>query len=161
MASEKRTSERLPANLPIDYSLDDQSIYLFHETLDISQAGVYIRTPKPQKVGTKLDMVFSVASRQSDVAAGRIIVKGQVIQAHPQADAAVGKGPGMGIKFLDLKNSDWKRLKGAATIESASQRIETGPLGTHSTEVIEAQLEMVRTHSKDLKKEASRYLKTK
>ena len=158
MTPEKRSSPRVSANLLIDFSMDEENVFLFFVTSDISKAGVFIDTEDPLPVGTNIDMIISHFDKSSDDAAKQLVLRGEVIQTHSKSDPKTGKGPGMGVKWLDLTDDSWAFLEKAASAATEENPMEMGVVTDKATDAVKSQLELIRRHSKDLKKEAARFL---
>lgn len=90
---EKRTAQRAPVNLLIDYQTLDQ---FFHDyATNISLGGVFIRSSAPLPVGTRLKVSFSLPGLDSVVETTGVVARVE--------DARSQEGfSGMGISFEDL-----------------------------------------------------------
>ena len=108
--SEKRTHPRMEAMLPIDYSMDADSVFLFYETVDVSKAGVYVNTMEPLPLGTEIDVIITLDNPDPETADHRLAIKGKVVNTSSESDGA-GKGPGMGVAFLDITDDQWKMIE--------------------------------------------------
>lgn len=107
MFKEKRNHRRERVILSIDYAVDDETVNLFYVTSNISQKGVFVKTPNPLDQGTVLDLVISLhLSDDMSDAAERINVHGVVTHVKQKSGES-----GMGIRFEDLSDENWSRIR--------------------------------------------------
>ena len=93
---ERRRAARVPVELEVDYTLEDN--YLFAHITDISATGIFVRTTTPEEPGTRLKLRF-----RPDLVAEPIEVAGEVTWVNPYRGGAPSNVQfGMGIRFLDL-----------------------------------------------------------
>ena len=154
MVDEKRRLPRLKAILAIDYSDESDAVNLFYVTSDISQRGVFIKTPQPLEEGTKLELLISLhTSMDLNEAADQISVHGVVTHSRME-----GYESGMGVRFEDLNEPDWQRIQ--AYVESRKQG-GAGLVSAHQTSdklnrvlsTIEAQSQKLQSELKDYHKD--------
>ena len=92
---ERRTAQRVPVALEVDYSCDDT--FLFAYITDISILGIFVHTTRPESPGTRLTLRFTPPG------ASPLLVKGEVIWINPyRPDDSDQRNPGMGIRFVSL-----------------------------------------------------------
>jgi len=92
---DRRQHERVAVGWSVDYRADDT--FLFAYISDISAMGIFVRTPRPEPPGTRLNLRFSPPGGPT------LELEGQVIWINPpRDDDAPGRQPGMGIQFVDL-----------------------------------------------------------
>ena len=107
MAQERRYRQRQEAILAVDYFSESQNPSLFYVTTDISQSGVFIKTPRPLDIGSRVELVFSLeSSAETPDMEDRVLVQGVVTHVRTDGDDA-----GMGIRFENLAADDWRRLQ--------------------------------------------------
>ncbi len=92
---ERRTAQRVPVALEVDYSCDDT--FLFAYITDISILGIFVHTTRPEAPGTRLTLRFTPPGTTP------LLVKGEVIWINPyRPDDSDQRNPGMGIRFVSL-----------------------------------------------------------
>lgn len=111
---ERRNAERVAVNREFS-SLDDSFTYV----TDLSETGVFIQTNKPQPIGTRIQMRFTVLLDDPVVIAGTGIV------VRHQADP-----PGMGIRFEALDPATVLRINDVVTRQRP--RDAGAPLGAEA-----------------------------
>lgn len=101
-AHERRRHRRYPTpDLRVDYG--DGEHFLFAPIENLSAMGIFIRTDRPNVVGTKLVMVFALEGGEE-----RLTLTGEV--AWVQA-ADGGTSPrGMGVRFVGMTPTDRERV---------------------------------------------------
>ncbi len=98
--SERRTTRRAGLKLKVDYEYEGN--FLFENATNISEHGIFIETEEPQQPGTSVKLQFELPQTKK-----KIEVKGKVIWINPAKPGAdEDYNPGMGIKFLNLNESD-------------------------------------------------------
>jgi uncharacterized protein (TIGR02266 family) len=102
--SERRQHERVLVDMEVDYRADDT--FLFAYITDISAMGIFVQTNTPEPVGTRLNLCFRIPPTHGGD--GRLIeLEGEVTWINPQRpDDPSGRNPGMGIRFVNLEDSD-------------------------------------------------------
>ncbi len=100
---ERRTNERLPVQLRVDYQSTDS--FISEYTMNISKGGMFISTRSPLDIGTTIELVFHIPGREVPF---RII--GEVAWVTPY-DRKSNLIPGMGIKFKNMKDEDRKAFE--------------------------------------------------
>ena len=93
-SSERRRGTRHRVDIDVDYRCRDT--YLFAYVTDISEAGIFIRTATPEKIGTNLNLRFTPPG-----SGDTLEFEGQVAWVCEPGRFA-GIGPGMGIRFTAL-----------------------------------------------------------
>lgn len=159
MGKEHRTSPRLKALLPIDYQMDEEHVFLFHLTDNISKAGTYIYSDELLPIGTKLDLVFSIFDLDPTTAADEIVLKGEVVKVHEKPDPETGRQAGMGVKFVDLTDETWAALEEAAKSVSEKNPMDLTVVTPEATQKVHKHIEMMRRHYTNLRKEAAARIK--
>jgi uncharacterized protein (TIGR02266 family) len=92
--ADRRQHERVLVDWAVDYRASDT--FLFAYISDISAMGIFVRTPKPEPAGTRLNLRFSPPG-------GPLIeLEAQVIWINPPRDDGENRQPGMGLQFVDL-----------------------------------------------------------
>jgi type IV pilus assembly protein PilZ len=92
---ERRTAQRVPVALEVDYGCDDT--FLFAYITDISILGIFVHTTRPESPGTRLTLRFTPPG------ADPLLIKGEVIWINPyRPDDSDQRNPGMGIRFVSL-----------------------------------------------------------
>ncbi len=98
---DKRTSTRVPVKMKVDWKSEGN--FLFENATNISEHGIFVESDDPMKAGTMLNLQFSLP----DVPKKKIDVLGEVIWTNPvRRDRSAVHNPGMGIRFVDLKDID-------------------------------------------------------
>ena len=96
---ERRRSARHPARVQVDY--EHEGTYLISYTRDISPDGIFLHTPRPLPVGSRVKLVFRVAGLHE------VVVTGMVMWTPTPGSIAE---PGMGLQFVELPDSLRKAL---------------------------------------------------
>jgi len=112
--ADRRHAPRVLVNLDVDYGNADN--YLFANIRDISATGIFVSTNSPVEPGTRLNVRFTpshnTTPRDTDVAHPDVLdLEGLVmwVNAHRPSDHD-SLNPGMGIRFLELNDTQRKRL---------------------------------------------------
>lgn len=101
---DKRTTKRVPVSLQVDYMYEGN--FLFENATNISEHGIFIETKKPKQPGTSVRLHFQLPDSEK-----KIEVLGEVIWVNPyKAGADKEYNPGMGIKFMNLKEVDRDKI---------------------------------------------------
>ena len=97
---EKRKTPRVPLSMEVTYETGDdfQDDFLS----DISSGGLFIGTPDPLEINTKLTVCFHVPGISDSV-----MVKGTVVWVR---NLEGGFKPGMGIRFDEMEPEDRRKL---------------------------------------------------
>ncbi|MFV2081995.1 MAG: TIGR02266 family protein [bacterium] len=93
----RREYPRVPVQVEVKYT--DGTDFVNDYMLNVSRGGIYVTCENPLKVGSEVDLVFSLPAFNHVFR-----VKGMVVWNRP-----VGKfehDPGMGIQFLDMEDED-------------------------------------------------------
>ena len=96
-----RNSKRVEINHEF-HSVED---FIHEYVQNISKGGIFIRSPDPLSIGTKVNLKFSVIVEDFETIEGTGVVVRTVL---PSAKSA----PGMGISFLTLTGASKKVLEG-------------------------------------------------
>ena len=92
---DRRQHERVLVDWKVDYRASDT--FLFAYISDISAMGIFVRTPRPEPPGTRLNLRFSPPGSVP------LELEGQVTWINPpRADNDAHRQAGMGIQFVDL-----------------------------------------------------------
>jgi uncharacterized protein (TIGR02266 family) len=103
--SERRQHERVLVDIEVDYRADDT--FLFAYITDISAMGIFVQTNTPEEVGTRLNLCFRMPPTDVDGDGRLMELEGEVTWINPQRpDDPGGRNPGMGIRFVNLEDSD-------------------------------------------------------
>lgn len=98
--NEQRASKRVPLALKVDWR--SEGTFLFENATNISEHGIFIETPSPMKIGTVLDLEFSLPDSKA-----KIKTTGEVAWINPvRSKTQENLNPGMGIRFLNLSEVD-------------------------------------------------------
>ncbi len=106
---ERRKDDRSEIVIPVDFSTKDGPLHLFLKTSNISRGGAFIETSKPLDEGSELELAFVLPTSDDPFAPPRKISCRAVI-VHAYEDSK-GKRRGIGVKFLDLSDSDWQKIE--------------------------------------------------
>lgn len=103
---DRRRSPRVMVSIEVAFS--NESKYVYASTADISSTGMFIITQEPEEMGTHLSLRFKLPD-DDDV----FELDGQVRWFRHEVTGADGKrlSPGMGIEFMQLKQSHKQRLE--------------------------------------------------
>ena len=159
MNDEKRKYLRLQAIVPIDYMVDDENVFLFYATSDISRNGAYISAVEPLPVGSSIDLIFSPTPEFLQYFSEKVVLKGKVRRTERTQDSLPGKGSGMGVEFLNMSDAAWELLHRALIEERQDLTFDMKRTVADTPGVVQYQLDQVRRHSRELRKEAALYLK--
>jgi len=97
---DKRTSKRVPVKFQVDFHSDGH--FLIEYATNISEQGIFIQTTAPKKIGTRLELEFSLPDTELKVKA-----IGTVAWVNPfRKDSEKNYNPGMGIQFESLSDID-------------------------------------------------------
>ncbi len=143
MATDRRHYPREQAILAVDYSMSEEIPNLFYVTPDISPIGVFIKTPRPLNIGSRLELVFSLESSSDALdSENRVQVSGVVTHARSSGHEA-----GMGIRFEGLSETDWQRIR------SFIRKRGKGHLGPANTTDMHLRLKAIEQQSAELRKD--------
>lgn len=90
--ADRRTFERFPARLSVDYSSGDT--FLFSYIQNISEMGIFLKSEDPLPVGTNLELRFGTDDP--------LEVSGEVVWVNPLRPGGDNPNPGMGVRFRAL-----------------------------------------------------------
>ena len=154
---DKRKADRHHAVIPVDYAPEKGPVYLFFHTLDISRVGAFLQTPNLVPVGTDLELTFSVPDVEHDSVTQPKKVVCHAAVARVQ-EGRKGLPKGMGIKFTDLNEKDWKTignylkwLKGKRG--SASVPARGSPQQLKDAQLTQEKIEDIKEAQQELAKE--------
>jgi len=110
--TEKRKTARAPVSVRIDYSTVDQIFWDFAR--NINEGGLFVESNRPLDVGTRVHLKFYLPGLKEPIETSGEVVWVNVSQPssetseekpiHGKMDST--QKPGMGIQFIDLKESD-------------------------------------------------------
>jgi type IV pilus assembly protein PilZ len=104
LGRDRRQFERVLVDLEVDYRCEDT--FLFAYITDISAMGIFVQTRSPEPPGTRLNLRFTVPSTQKSFE-----LEGEVIWINPYRPGdRENLNPGMGIRFVDLTQSEREKL---------------------------------------------------
>ncbi|MCK9522666.1 MAG: TIGR02266 family protein [Proteobacteria bacterium] len=104
MASTERRDERIPVNLKIRFKSATVSEFVEKHANDLSQGGIFIRTPKPMPPGTLIKFDFRLEDDSSVIqGVGRVVWIRKEGEEPPRP-------AGMGIKFIKLDEQSRQNL---------------------------------------------------
>jgi type IV pilus assembly protein PilZ len=92
--SDRRTYERFPTRLSVDYSSGDT--FLFSYIQNISEMGIFVRSDDPLPVGTHLHLRFGTGEDPP------LELSGEVVWINPIRPGGDNPNPGMGVRFSEL-----------------------------------------------------------
>lgn len=101
---ERRTNERLPVQLRVDYQSAES--FISEYTMNISRGGMFISTRTPLNIGTVIELTFHIPGREVPFK-----IVGEVAWITPY-DRKSNLIPGMGIRFKDMKEEDKRAFEG-------------------------------------------------
>jgi type IV pilus assembly protein PilZ len=93
---EKRQHRRIPMVTRVTHVSSEVTQYYY--STDISMGGMFLKTRKPFKVGTELELDFELAERSV-----RIKLKGSVVRTVEPDPERPDREPGMGISFTYIE----------------------------------------------------------
>lgn len=100
---DRRAHQRVPVRVEVDFQCEDT--FVFSYSADLSEMGIFIRTPVPYPAGTSLRLQFRPRGGQP------ISVAGRVAWAVPLSHTSdPGVVPGMGVEFVDLPALQRERI---------------------------------------------------
>lgn len=82
-------------SMRVDYS--DGEIFLFAPIENISEMGIFIRSPDPMPIGTHLALAFALEGGVE-----RLSLEGEVVWINPREPADPRNVSGMGVRFVAL-----------------------------------------------------------
>jgi type IV pilus assembly protein PilZ len=107
-AKEKRKHHRKPVHIRIKYKILNQ---FFEDYIkNISLGGIFVETPDPLPVRTRLKVEFSLPEMEPPIETEGIVV--HTIRQSGKPNAPIS---GMGIKFSDLNEESRRRLEAYIT----------------------------------------------
>ena len=92
--SDRREHQRFETSISVDYASGET--FLFAYLQNISEMGIFIRTDRPQAVGTCLRLRF--AGDDGDP----LTLEGEVTWINPYRESGDNLNPGMGVRFIEL-----------------------------------------------------------
>jgi type IV pilus assembly protein PilZ len=101
--TDRRQHERVLVDWTVDYGAKDT--FLFAYISDISAMGIFVRTPRPEPPGTRLNLRFTPPG-------GTLLeLEGQVTWINPPRPGDdAHRQSGMGIQFVDLTATQREQL---------------------------------------------------
>ena len=91
-SADDRSGHRVPIQLLVDYKAGGN--YLFDFCFDLGTGGVFIQTEKPQKVGSEIQLTFTIPDSKETLKA-----QGTVIWFQDKVKGRPDLVPGMGVQF--------------------------------------------------------------
>ncbi len=113
-AADGRSGRRVPIQLLVDYKADGS--YLFDFCKDLGTGGIFIQTPKPQPMGSSIDLTFTLPDSKET-----LITKGTVIWVQNPVENRKDLAAGMGVQF-DAFTGEQRKLLEAFVQRYNSQR---------------------------------------
>ncbi|HEX2677455.1 MAG TPA: TIGR02266 family protein [Polyangiales bacterium] len=92
--AERREHQRFDTSIAVDYASGDT--FLFAYLQNISEMGIFIRTERPQSVGTRLRLRFASGDGEP------FTLEGEVTWINPWRESGDNLNPGMGVRFIEL-----------------------------------------------------------
>ncbi|MBW1999897.1 MAG: TIGR02266 family protein [Deltaproteobacteria bacterium] len=99
-----RGGERIPRSLSLSFKDRDRFISAYSG--NISSGGIFIVTKNPLKAGEEFLLKLQLPELNAPLQ-----IRCQVSWTRQQEEATKGRPPGMGVKFLEMSQSDAKTLK--------------------------------------------------
>jgi len=112
MGYEKRDFKRHKAVIPVDYQIDEDSLSLFNETLDISRSGVYFCSSTNIIEGIDIDLIFSLFGKDLRSPMETVSLKGHVIRTNKLDNNLIG----VGVKYYSCDEKTWVLLERAIAV---------------------------------------------
>ena len=101
---DNRVTKRIPVRLQVDCHYEGN--FLFENATNISEHGIFIETREPKLPGTMISLQFNLPEEDK-----KIEVLGEVLWVNPyRAGSGKDYNPGMGIKFVNLKEVDRDKI---------------------------------------------------
>lgn len=101
---DRREHQRVAIEWPVDYQSKDT--YLFAYISDISDMGIFVKTPTPEPLGTQLNLRFGPAGQPGLQLQGRVAwVNEAKVHEDPHNQ------PGMGIQFVNMSEKEKQRVQ--------------------------------------------------
>jgi hypothetical protein len=133
----------MDVDVPTDFAQDEEEVFLFHRTLNISRTGAFIATDEPFPAESAIEIVFTLAAKEEfDAPTTRIACMAEVAYALTEDRTAEGGRPkGMGVRFVDLQDAEWDLIHEAITsgrvVEGEGPRVEVALADRKKIEQIE------------------------
>jgi type IV pilus assembly protein PilZ len=121
---DRRTAPRGPIRLRVDY--ERMNAFFADYTKNISNGGTFIKTSRPLPVGTRFLFALAVPALSEPVT-----LDGEVTWVLKEEDAAEGREPGMGIRFVfgsERQRSEFETLVEGLMEESLGAYVTQGLL---------------------------------
>ena len=96
--SDRREHQRFETSISVDYASGET--FLFAYLQNISEMGIFIRTDRPQAVGTRLRLRFQSDKLPGD--SNTLVLEGEVTWVNPWRESGDNLNPGMGVRFMEL-----------------------------------------------------------
>src|SRR5207245_10601619 len=114
---DQRRNPRAPLRLRIDY--ERMNAFFADYTKNISKGGTFIKTTRPEEVGTRCQFALSLPARSEP-----LLMEGEVVWALSAEQARhSGAEPGMGARFVFADDA------GRRGVERLLEQQREGPLG--------------------------------
>jgi uncharacterized protein (TIGR02266 family) len=103
------TPPRVPLDVEVDCATDQVTSTLNYQAMNLSEGGMFLKSPFPLEVGTCLTCRFELPD-----GLGAVVVEAEVswVRTGPPENLPP---PGMGLRFLSLKQDDKERIQQYAT----------------------------------------------
>ena len=103
------TPPRVPLDVEVDCATDQISSTLNYQAMNLSEGGMFLKSPFPLEVGTRLNCRFDLPD-----GLGPVKVEAEVswVRTGPPENLPP---PGMGLRFLSLNQDDKERIQQYAT----------------------------------------------
>jgi len=102
---DQRRNPRAPLRLRIDY--ERMNAFFADYTKNISKGGTFIKTTRPEEVGTRCQFLLSLPARSEP-----LLMEGEVVWALSVEQARQsGAEPGMGVRFVFADDAGRRRFE--------------------------------------------------
>jgi uncharacterized protein (TIGR02266 family) len=94
MSDERRSTERISAEMLVQFRVENVDEFMREYAVNISPGGMFVRTERPQPLGSNVYLQFQLAD-------GGSLIEGlaKVVHVNPPDDPV----PGMGLEFVNLE----------------------------------------------------------
>ena len=106
--SERRKFVRLLVRVLVDFESPDT--YLYDYSSNLSEGGIFVETDKPTDVGTELTLRFTLPGLDR-VFEAKGVVRWQNESGEDGSRPVPSLGPGMGIEFIEMDQTDKTLLR--------------------------------------------------
>lgn len=102
----RRRFTRVPLSLEVNIKFDNLSSFVSEYSSDLSVGGIFIKTSKPRKVGTSVNLTIVLMNGERLIEA-----TGRVVRVVLPGDRYTGAVPGMAIEFTDISPQSRKTIE--------------------------------------------------